>query len=62
MISVVVGYGLGKVTNKLIEQGDKLAYSNKAIDRWIDRFAADLRPRGFKEQNCLKELKSRRSN
>ena len=57
LISVVVGYGLGKVTTKLIEQGDQLAYSNKAIDRWIDRFAADLRPRGFKEQKLFEGTK-----
>jgi hypothetical protein len=55
LISIVTGYGLGKLADKLKNQGGELAYSSNKVDQWIDKFAKQLRPRGsVKVKNCLR--------
>jgi hypothetical protein len=55
LISIVTGYGLGKLVDKLKNQGGDLAYSSDRVDQWIDKFAKQLRPRGsVKVKNCLR--------
>ena len=58
LISVVSAYGLSKLGQKLIKQGDDLATSDKAIDRWIDKFAAQFRPRRYMTQELFEGVKS----
>lgn len=53
LISVVAGYGISKIAQKFIKQGDQLAYSNDKLDQWLDKFGAQLRPRSFKSQELF---------
>jgi hypothetical protein len=57
LISIVTGYGLGKLVDKLKNQGGDLAYSSDRVDQWIDKFAKQLRPRGGKTQQMFERMK-----
>ncbi|MGA1113249.1 MAG: hypothetical protein ACO3T3_05960, partial [Candidatus Pelagibacter sp.] len=57
LISIVTGYGLGKLFTKLRDQGADLAYSSDRVDQWIDKFAKQLRPRGSKTQKMFEKMK-----
>jgi hypothetical protein len=57
LISIVTGYGLGKLADKLKNQGGDLAYSSDRVDQWIDKFAKQLRPRGGKTQKLFERMK-----
>jgi len=57
LISIVTGYGLGKLADKLKNQGADLAYSSDKVDQWIDKFAKQLRPRGPKSQKLFEKMK-----
>jgi hypothetical protein len=57
LISIVTGYGLGKLVDKLKNQGGDLAYSSDRVDQWIDKFAKQLRPRGSKTQKMFEKMK-----
>jgi len=43
-------YGLGKIGKIIAQKGKDLAFSNSAIDRWIDKFASKFRSRSTKDQ------------
>jgi hypothetical protein len=53
VLSVPIAYGLGKVAQKIANEGEKLAYSDKKIDQWIDKFAGLLRSRAQKSQTLF---------
>jgi len=55
-ISIPIVYGVGKVANMLRTQGNQLAYSNKKLDQWVDKFGAVFRPRGEKPQTLFEGI------
>jgi hypothetical protein len=57
LISIVAGYGLGKLFSKLRNQGGELAYSSDKLDQWADKFAKQFRPRGGKSQELFENIK-----
>ena len=41
-------YGIGSAGKMIANRGKELAYSNRAIERWVDKFAEKFRARSFK--------------
>ena len=46
-------YGAGLAGKAIATRGKELAYSNKVIERWIDKFAEKFRARSFKSEDIF---------
>jgi hypothetical protein len=46
-------YGAGLAGKAIATRGKELAYSNRAIERWVDKFAEKFRARSFKAEDIF---------
>ena len=46
-------YGLSSAGKMIANRGKELAYSNRAIERWVDKFAEKFRARSFKAEDIF---------
>lgn len=54
-VGITGAIGVGKL---LATQGKELAYNNSLTERWIDKFASYLRPRGKKSKELLEAVEA----
>jgi len=46
-------YGIGSIGKMISTKGKELAYSNRAVERWVDKFAEKFRARSFKAEDIF---------